>query len=105
MNTFATIGLFVGLLGCLAFLIPYLIVVKHWWADVERVHVVVYTAVVLGLFLLYVLRRLIDPDVFQWIRVLGVWLLALACVWRAAIFLGGLIRSARRRRRARRDVP
>jgi hypothetical protein len=104
MNTWGTIGLFVGIIGCLAFLVPYMIVVKRWTADVERVHVVVFTAVVLGLFLLYVLRRLFPEDVFQWIRLGALWLLALACVWRAAIFLAGLIRGVRRRRRAHRDV-
>lgn len=104
MSMWGTIGLFVGIAGCLAFLAPYMVVVKRWWGEVERVHVVVFIVVILGLFLLYVLRRLFPEDVFQWIRLGALWLLALACVWRAVIFNAGLIRAVRRRRRARRDV-
>lgn len=104
MNTWNTVALIVGWLGSAAFLFPYMCLVKGWRHDADRVHVVAFSGDVFAFFTLYLLRPLIDPAVFQWIRTLLLWVLALLAVWRAAIFLSDLIRGVRRRRRARRDV-
>jgi hypothetical protein len=104
MTLWATIALVVGWLGSAAFLFPYVLLVKGWRRDPHRVHVVAFSGDVFGFFTLYLLRPLIDPDVFQWIRFALLWLLALLAVWRAAIFLGGLIRGVKRRRSTPLDV-
>jgi hypothetical protein len=104
MNTAGMIALYLGLAGCLAFLVPYLLKVKGWWRETHRAHVVAFSGVVFGFFLLYVLRALVDPDVFQWIRLALLWALALVCVWRAVIFNAG-IRRERRALAAAGDVP
>lgn len=104
MTTWNTIALIVGWLGSAAFLFPYILLVKGWRRDAHRVHVVAFSADVFAFFTLYLLRALIDPDVFQWIRTVLLWVLALLAVWRAAIFLGGLIRGVRRRRSTPLDV-
>jgi len=98
MNTWNTVALFVGWLGSLAFLVPYLIFVKNWRRDAHRLHVVCFSGDVFAFFTLYLLRPLVDPGIFQWIRSVLLWVLALLAVWRAAIFLAGLIRGVKRRR-------
>jgi hypothetical protein len=104
MNAWATVGLVVGWLGSAAFLFPYVFLVKGWRHDAHRVHVVAFSGDVFGFFTLYLLRPLIEPHVFQWIRFVLLWVLALLAVWRAVIFLGGLIRGVRRRRGTPLDV-
>jgi hypothetical protein len=105
MATWNTIALIVGWLGSAAFLFPYMLLVKGWRRDAHRVHVVCFSGDVFAFFTLYLLRPLIDPGVFQWIRTVLLWVLALLAVWRAAIFLTGLVRGVRRRRNTPLDVP
>lgn len=100
INAWATVALFVGLAGSIAFLVPYLATVKGWWREEHVLHVVSFSFVLFEFFVLYVLRSLVPPDIFQWIRLVMLWQLSLTVVWRALIFLRGL----RRRRRALREV-
>jgi hypothetical protein len=96
MNVFGTIGLVVGWLGSAAFVFPYMFLIPKWWKETHRVHVVAFSGDVFLFFTLYLLRPLIDPDVFQYIRLVLLWILALLAVWRAAIFLGGLFQYRRK---------
>lgn len=106
MNTWNTVALVVGWLGSAAFLGPYMIFVKGWRRDAHRLHVVCFSGVVFAFFTLYLLRPLIDSGahtvgsagLFQWVRTILLWVLALLADWRAAIFLTGLIRGVKRRR-------
>lgn len=105
MTTWATIALIVGWLGSAAFLFPYMLLVRGWTRDPHRVHVVAFSGDVFAFFTLYLLRPIVDPAIFQWIRFTLLWLLALLAVWRAAIFLTGLVRGVRRRRSTPLHVP
>lgn len=104
MNTAAYVALTLGLVGGLIFLVPYVVTVRGWWREEHRAHVVVFTGVIVGFLLLYVLRAIVPPDPFQWVRLVLLWLLALAVDWRAWIFLRG-VRRRRAARRLPRDVP
>lgn len=90
MNTAATVALFVGLVAGVAFLVLYSAKVPGWWREVHRVHVVTFVSVIVAFFLLYVLRSIVPPGPFQWIRLVLLWMLSLAVVWRLALFLAGL---------------
>jgi hypothetical protein len=98
MNTSATIALVVGWLGSAAFLFPYVALIPKWWKETHRVHVVAFSADVFLFFTFYLLRPLIDPVVFQYIRLVLLWILALLAAWRAAIFLAGVIKDRRKQR-------
>lgn len=95
MNTSATIALVVGWIGSAAFLFPYMWLVPQWWKETHRVHVVAFSGDVFLFFTLYLLRPLIDPGVFQYIRLVLLWVLALLAAWRAVIFLAGLAKKRR----------
>jgi len=95
MNVAATIGLVVGWLGSAAFVFPYMFLIDRWWKETHRVHVVAFSGDVFLFFTLYLLRPIIEPHVFQHIRLVLLWILALLAVWRAAIFLSGLMRDRR----------
>jgi NhaP-type Na+/H+ or K+/H+ antiporter len=103
MNVSATIALVVGWIGSAAFLFPYMKLVPLWWKEPHRVHVVAFSSDVFLFFTLYLLRPLIEPHIFQYIRLVLLWVLALLAAWRAVIFLGGLLRS-RKNRRGRGDI-
>jgi len=96
MNLAATLALVVGWLGSAAFLFPYVKMVKKWWKEPHRVHVVSFSADVFFFFTLYLLRPIIEPHVFQYIRLVLLWILALLAAWRAAIFLFGLFKDRRK---------
>lgn len=98
MNVAGTIAVAVGWLGCAAFVFPYMLLIPEWWKEPHRVHVVAFSGDLFLFFTLYLLRPIIDPDIFQYIRLVLLWILALLAVWRAAIFLGGLVRDHLRRR-------
>jgi uncharacterized membrane protein YfcA len=98
MNAAATVALFVGLVAGVTFLVLYWIKVPGWWREVHRAHVVSFVGVIVGFFLLYVLRPLVPAEPFQWVRLVLLWMLSLAVVWRLAIFLAGLRRDRSRRR-------
>ena len=98
MNVAATIALVVGWIGSAAFLFPYIFLVPGWWKEPHRVHVVAFSGDIFLFFTLYLLRPIIDPDVFQYIRLVLLWILALLPVWRAAIFLSGLFRGHRKQK-------
>ena len=107
INTLANIALFVLLGGSLAFVVPYALTVDSWWREEHRAHVVAFSSVVLAFALLYVGRALsgnapaADPhSVFQWVRLVLLWMLAAVVVWRAAIFWRGVLRRRRHRRRS-----
>lgn len=89
----AKIALIVGWLGSAAFLFPYMVLVPKWWKETHRVHVVAFSGDVFLFFTLYLLRPIIPPGIFQYIRLVLLWILALLAVWRAAIFLFGLIKD------------
>jgi hypothetical protein len=93
MNLAATLALVVGWLGSAAFLFPYMLLVTGWWKEPHRVHVVAFSGDVFLFFTLYLLRPIIDPAVFQYIRLVLLWILALLAAWRAVIFLAGLIKN------------
>lgn len=102
----ANAALAVLLAGSLAFVPPYLIIVKGWYREEHRAHVVAFSGVVLAFALLYVGRSVsgaappVDPySVFQWVRLVLLWLLALVVVWRALIFWRSVLRRRRDRRR------
>ncbi len=104
MTILANIALFVLLAGSLAFVVPYALTVKGWVREEHRAHVVAFSGVVLAFALLYVARSVsggappVDPySVFQWIRLILLWMLALVVVWRALIFWRGVIRRRRLR--------
>lgn len=93
--TFGSAALIVLLLASLAFLVPYLITVKDWFREEHRVHVVAFSLVILQFAILYLLRALIDPDVFQFIRLVTLWELTAVVVWRAWIFWRGMLKRQR----------
>lgn len=94
----STVALFIGLVFGAVFLVFYAALVPGWWREEHRAHVVAFSANVVGFFLLYVLRPLIDPGVFQWIRLFLLLALVANTVWRTVIFLRGLLRRRRLRR-------
>jgi hypothetical protein len=98
MNAAATVALFVGLVAGVAFLVLYSAKVPGWWREVHRAHVVTFVGVIVAFFLLYVLRAVVPPGPFQWIRLVLLWALSLAVVWRLVLFLAGLRRERARRR-------
>ncbi|HEY8998301.1 MAG TPA: hypothetical protein VIM60_10395 [Edaphobacter sp.] len=98
MNISGTIALVVGWIGSAAFLFPYTRLVPQWWKETHRVHVVAFSGDVFLFFTLYLLRPIIDPGVFQYIRLVLLWILALLAAWRAFIFLVGWARDRRKRR-------
>lgn len=100
----ANVALSVLLVGSLAFVPPYMIMVTGWVREEHRAHVVAFSGVVLAFALLYVARSVsgsappADPySVFQWIRLVLLWLLAAVVVWRAVIFWRGVLRRRRQR--------
>jgi len=95
MNIAATIALVVGWIGSAAFLFPYMKLVPKWWKEPHRVHVVAFSSDVFLFFTLYLLRPIIEPHIFQYIRLALLWVLALLAAWRAVIFLAGLIKAKR----------
>lgn len=102
----ANAALFVLLGGSLAFVPPYVLTVKGWYREEHRAHVVAFSGVVLAFALLYVGRSVsgaappVDPySVFQWVRLVLLWMLALVVVWRALIFWRGVLRRRHDRRR------
>lgn len=97
INSWGTIALVVGWLGGALFLFPYMTWVKRWWHEEHRVHVVAFSLDVWLFFTLYLLRPLINPSVFQYIRLTLLWVLALLAAWRAFIFLRGLRRTRHQR--------
>lgn len=104
MNFSNMIAVFLGWLGSAAFVFPYMFLVPKWWKETHRVHVVAFSGDLFLFFTLYLLRSLIDPDVFQYIRSVLLWILALLAVWRAAIFLTGAIRDYRKHGRIRHSI-
>lgn len=94
----ATLAMVVGWIGSAAFLFPYMKMVPQWWKEPHRVHVVAFSGDVFLFFTLYLLRPIIDPGLFQYIRLTLLWILALLAAWRAFIFLGGLIKDRRKKR-------
>ena len=98
MNAAATVALFVGLVAGVIFLVLYSAMVPGWWREVHRAHVVTFVGVIVAFFLLYVLRSIVPPGPFQWIRLVLLWCLSLAVVWRLALFVSGLWRGRTRRR-------
>lgn len=104
MNVAGTIAVAVGWLGCAAFVFPYMLLIPEWWKEPHRVHVVAFSGDLFLFFTLYLLRPIIDPDIFQYIRLVLLWILALLAVWRAAIFLSGLIRDYRKHGRIKRSI-
>lgn len=102
IDTLANVALWLLLGGSVAFVLPYALTVRGWWREEHRAHVVAFSAVVLGFAVLYVIRMLrggqapVDPhSVFQWVRLVLLWLLALVVCWRAAIFWRGFRRRHR----------
>lgn len=102
IDVLANIALWLLLAGSLAFVVPYTLSVRGWYREEHRAHVVAFSGVVLGFAVLYVIRMLrgsappADPtSVFQWVRLVLLWLLTLVVCWRAGIFWRGF----RRRRR------
>lgn len=96
MNIAGTIGLVIGWLGSAAFVFPYMFLIPQWWKETHRVHVVAFSGDVFLFFTLYLLRPIFEPNLFQYIRLVLLWILALLAVWRAAIFLSGLYRDYRK---------
>lgn len=98
INALGSLALLVLLVASLAFVVPYVITVPDWFREEHRAHVVAFSIVILQFAILYVLRALIAPNVFQVIRLITLWELAAVVVWRAMIFWRGMLR---RRRKAR----
>lgn len=96
MNLSATIAVVVAWLGSAAFVFPYMFLIPEWWKETHRVHVVAFSGDLFLFFTLYLLRPIIEPNLFQYIRLVLLWILALIAVWRAAIFLSGLYRDYRK---------
>lgn len=96
MNIAGTIGLVIGWLGSAAFVFPYMALIPKWWKETHRVHVVAFSGDVFLFFTLYLMRPIIEPNLFQYIRLVLLWILALLAVWRAVIFLFGLLRDCRK---------
>lgn len=105
MNVSGTIAVVVAWLGSAAFVFPYMFLVPEWWKETHRVHLVAFSGDLFLFFTLYLLRPIVDPDVFQYIRLVLLWILALIVVWRAAIFLGGVIRDYRKYGCIKRSIP
>lgn len=96
MNVSNTVAVVLAWIGCAAFVFPYMFLVPQWWKETHRVHVVAFSGDLFLFFTLYLLRSIIDPDVFEYIRSVLLWILALVVLWRAAIFLSGVIKDYRK---------
>lgn len=106
IDILANIALCLLLLGSVTFVAPYVFMVKRWYREEHRAHVVAFSGVVLAFAVLYVIRMAhggatpADPhSAFQWVRLVLLWLLALVVVWRALIFWRGVWRRRVQRRR------